>query len=741
MAVIKFDKEKAKSLIKDLGRISSDIELNLKGIGESTIGKQISLTDSRLKVFGYRDKIIEMVQPDDTIVQEIVKEKFLKSDYTLFARTFNSLVKGITARSESSRSNTSKAIGEVVNSLLRIVALVEEFENDSSLRMANSLDAVGQYNFNFLAPHGPSNVGAAGAMAGAIAALVAEEALPSDLLGPLGERPSIIDLAKLAIFDDVFDIAFNNKDSMEEKIARIGEILISEIDKDDDDNESLFDKSRKAFEDMRESFERKREKEKIKENEKVEYLINHGVKVIQPLVSTAGVAIASGINAVGQAILQNKPVQDKKEAVQNMVNEILDKKPDIKENVVNAIKDAENKISDKLDDKKVEAIKLDKVEKELIEDSNIVIEKAPKEGLKNVDKMDIDQSQQNDIVTDVKYEEVKLSAEDIALEEELRVSNITATYDTSSVTESTNIGEVDVPVEDVEDIKGAGVVAGAAGIGALGKLASSSPSSASAPAMGGMSAGEMLGINRSGNDVMSTPVMGTTTASTSGASNTTTTNTTKSTVGGESTSDRGASNNANSSDKTTSGKSSGKGSTLEDKKQEDEENTYGKPNKTDDLDKNNEKGMLGDASIAELNAKDEKQIKIATGVSAGVALGSVVLAVAGIMPSFLLILLLLLIVAVYTTYRVKKKMDKKKRIELLAQQKVEKVDNNVSLSLADVQNVSDIAVNDIEEQQPDLSNDAPSDWEQHGSDEFSEQPYEPSRDGATEIGVSSDKTE
>ena len=116
MAVIKFDKDKARTLIKELSVISSDIETNLNGIRSSVIDKEISLLDSRLKVFGFRDKVIEIIQDDDSVVEEIIKEKYLKADYTPFARTFNSVVKSMGARVESSRSNTSKAIGDVVRS-------------------------------------------------------------------------------------------------------------------------------------------------------------------------------------------------------------------------------------------------------------------------------------------------------------------------------------------------------------------------------------------------------------------------------------------------------------------------------------------------------------------------------------------------------------------------------------------------------------------------------------------------
>jgi hypothetical protein len=226
-------------------------------------------------------------------------------------------------------------------------------------------------------------------------------------------------------------------------------------------------------------------------------------------------------------------------------------------------------------------------------------------------------------------------------------------------------------------------------------------------------------------------------------------------VGGESTSDRGIVNK-NENAQTASGKSFGGGSTLEDKKQESEKNSYGKPNKPGEDDSADKKGMLGDASIAELDAKDEKQIKIATGVSAGGALGSAVLAITGILPSLMFILVLLAIIALYTTYRVKKKHDKKKRMAALAakqastittadqtgQQTVvepNQVNNSVNVTQS-VQSNTALANGNVNEAEVKQTVQSVQQSGQTNNDGFSEQPYEPSRDGMTDIGTTSDNT-
>ena len=78
MAVIKFDKDKANTLIRDLNRIASDIESNLRRVHTNTSGKEISLYSSLLKVYDFRTITESVLQEDGTYVDETRTEQYLK---------------------------------------------------------------------------------------------------------------------------------------------------------------------------------------------------------------------------------------------------------------------------------------------------------------------------------------------------------------------------------------------------------------------------------------------------------------------------------------------------------------------------------------------------------------------------------------------------------------------------------------------------------------------------------------
>ena len=371
-------------------------------------------------------------------------------------------------------------------------------------------------------------------------------------------------------------------------------------------------------------------------------------------------------------------------------------------------------------------------------------------------------------------DDVKFSEEDIKLEKELNDSKIDVDYEKvekGNGSYSTTIKSETVELTESSDAKGSAAIAGAgaAGAGAIGKLVSNS-AGGSSPTINGMAAGEVIGMNnQSGNDIVAATIMGDgagSTPSTTGGSGASVSKLSTTTTGGESTSDRGSisssgsSTSSSGSGASSSGSSSGStgsagkgstskvaagrgGSTLEDKDPNDNDNTYGKPNKPEDADDANKKGMLGDASIAELNEKDEKQIRVATGVSAGGALGTAVLAIAGVLPSFMFILLLLAIIGLYTTYRIKKNSDKKKRMAAYAARQAAQVAATEAepATIETVQNVNETSADIVEEtvvetvDETDVTNEAASNIVSDNN-EFSEQPYEPSRDGVTEIGAS-----
>ncbi len=673
MASIKFDREKANNLVKELTRFSTDIESNLSGIKNTVTGREISLNDSRLKVYGYRDKTIEVTQDDGTIVEETVREKYLKHNYTSYAKTYNANVTNLYNKANSASTNATKAIEKVINSLNKINSLIEEFETDTTLRMSYNLDAVGAYNFNFLSAYGP--VSSVKGYSPTLGAIVTDEAYASQDLGPLGSRPSVLNVQTLDVFDGVLDIARNNTLSYDDKIHGVEQLLIK--NNPNIDINGLNDKAVITFNNMIGIADKPNEL--ITDDMKVDFLLENKIDIFDKPVSTdssvditSNDTLISGIGVIGGAGIANQIAQlPSRNDVPNLkpggvgggsaanigaatpqtpqVHKPENKKP-------NQPKKNDNSVSSP----STPAKELPKVV-DTQKDSGVVnIQPDPSEQ-GNPANTEVIQATQ---VTEIKPVNTQPSPADAALEEELKAASITTSYVPTNTNNSTTIGSTDVPLPESTEYKGAGVAAGLAGAGALGNLVGNTAGTGT-PMINGMAAGELLGGSPGGASMMPDAVVNA--GGQSGAlSGTPTSNqTNNSMVGGESTSDRGIVNK-NGNTQTSGGKSSGGGSTLEDKKQESEKNSYGKPNKPGEDDNADKKGMLGDASIAELDAKDEKQIKVATGVSAGGALGTAVLAIAGILPSLMFILVLLAIVALYTTYRVKKKRDKKKRMAALA---------------------------------------------------------------------------
>lgn len=755
MASIKFDREKANNLVKELTRFSTDIESNLSGIKNTVTGREISLNDSRLKVYGYRDKTIEITQDDGTIVEETVREKYLKHNYTSYAKTYNANVTNLYNKANSASTNATKAIEKVINSLNKINSLIEEFETDTTLRMSYNLDAVGAYNFNFLSAYGP--VSSVKGYSPTLGAIVTDEAYASQDLGPLGSRPSVLNVQTLDVFDGVLDIARNNTLSYDDKIHGVEQLLIK--NNPNIDINGLNDKAVITFNNMIGIADKPNEL--ITDDMKVDFLLENKIDIFDKPVSTdssvditSNDTLISGIGVIGGAGIANQIAQlPSRNDVPNLkpggvgggsagnigaatpqtpqVHKPENKKPNQPKKNDNSVSSPSTPVKEL--PKVVDAQK----------DSGVVNVQPDPSEQGNPANTEVIQATQ---VTETKPVNTQPSPADAALEEELKAASITTSYVPTNTNNSTTIGSADVLLPESTEFKGAGVAAGLAGAGALGNLVGNTTGTGT-PMINGMAAGELLGGSPGGASMMPNAVVNA--GGQSGAlSGTPTSNqTNNSMVGGESTSDRGIVNK-NGSAQTSGGKSSGGGSTLEDKKQESEKNSYGKPNKPGEDDNADKKGMLGDASIAELDAKDEKQIKVATGVSAGGALGTAVLAIAGILPSLMFILVLLAIVALNTTYRVKKKRDKKKRMAALAAKQTNvtavtepsQVNNGVNvIPFIQTNNVSvNGKDNEIEAKQ---ASQPVQQSAQTNNDGFSEQPYEPSRDGMTDIGVTSDNTQ
>ena len=881
MAVIKFDKDKANTLIRDLNRIASDIESNLRRVHTNTSGKEISLYSSLLKVYDFRTITESVLQEDGTYVDETRTEQYLKYDYTSYARTYNNYIRSILNRSTSASSKATKAIREVVSALVKLKSLVSDFESDTSLRMASSLDDVGQFDFNFLSAYGAMS-GTSG-IAALLGAKIADEAFTSRYLGPLGARPTALNLDRLVIFDGILDLVNNNELTYEDKIQSIEGLLMGnvlEVDK-----EALHSRALAAYESMLGIANG--ENITLDENLKVNFLVDNGVNVVEDFPYAEWVTevidgnshgdrngaktlfdVATGIGTmVGDAsdgefnindyiveqdgqrgldldkdgvidfpydeslfgsghaeavvpedVEGNSPILDMVteagEAIIGRVDSQNDSTVpgDMKETVSTAAgliggivanaPTGNTEKSQQLGDQLTELLTkpfdspgpetsapsvVESMAESVADTIKEVVEQAPQvqdgnrghggpghgDGPKDKvpDKVEVkveakapapvnssgpgkDFIKHEEIELPQLNEKVELTPEEIKIEEELKASTIDPTYDTSDVSVSGTIKEVTIELPETAEGKGAAVIAGAAGVGSLGTLASNS-AGGNAPTINGLAAGEMINMNTSiNNDVMAGGVMNEISGTSSVGSAPTVSKVSNSSVGGESTADRGSLKSAPTTEKTTTAAKTAAGrggSTLEDKDPSDNENSYGKPNKTEDVEDNNKKGMLGDASIAELNEKDEKQIKIATGVSAGGALGSAVLAFAGILPSFMFILLLLAIIALYTTYRVKKKHDKKKRMEALAAQQAEAAAVEEKVVIDTVQNVEEtpvetavtetVSTNEVQPVETQIEENVAVQQQEvqqsttSSNNEFSEQPYEPSRDGVVEIGT------
>ena len=678
MAVIKFDSEKADALIRDLMKISSDIESNLGKVYTNSYGKEINLNDSRLKVYGFRNKVIQIPQDDGTIVEETIREQYLKHDFVSNARAYNQHVRNIYRKSNVAKTNVTKVIESVVNSLKKVKNLINEYETEQGLTLASSLEDVGQFDFNFLSAYGP--MGRPDNYSSSFGTIVVDEAFTSRYLGVLGERPTSINLEKLKVFDDIFDIAKNNELTYEEQLAKVKTLLMDNVLKVD--VEEIEAKSKFALESM--IGITKTKDIAIDDSLKIETLIGFDIPVIEDLVAPdltldlenvvdkAANVVAGGI--LIDSLASNHPPIRGHDREQNNgrlpfdrivdnVNDLLDKHSplesqlginsdvkfddiNVKENMSNREKNldgeseggsvssassgpkthtppAQNNDKGNMDGLKKPAPEQPKSSSERVQDvktqnfesqskpvANSDIPKADRPGKI---EMSVERPKMNSAIGKEEFievepidkpqimEETKMSPDEMVIEQQIQNSKIDINYERPVINDASDIGKITIELDESTGKKGAGLIAGAAGLSAIGN---SGGSGSVIPQVNGMAAGEII------NNTPSTPSVGDMSMLIDGNVNSSpstggvqTGSAAPSAIGGESTSDRGSLSTNNHTTKSTSTSVSGRGgSTLEDKDQNKDENTYGKPNKPSDVEDNSNKGMLGEASIAELDA-------------------------------------------------------------------------------------------------------------------------------------------
>lgn len=90
-------------------------------------------------------------------------------------------------------------------------------------------------------------------------------------------------------------------------------------------------------------------------------------------------------------------------------------------------------------------------------------------------------------------------------------------------------------------------------------------------------------------------------------------------------------------------------------------------------------GVLGEASYAELIAKEEKQIKVATAITASSMAVSIALSLASIIDVIVLVLLLLAAILAYSVFRTKKKKNIKRLEALIRIEKIKKEETEAAV--------------------------------------------------------------
>lgn len=144
-----------------------------------------------------------------------------------------------------------------------------------------------------------------------------------------------------------------------------------------------------------------------------------------------------------------------------------------------------------------------------------------------------------------------------------------------------------------------------------------------------------------------------------------------------------------SSEGITKGKYSGSGSSSSSSTSKQSKDTFTKDgefkdDKDDDtaqnkVDPTKPEGVLGEASYAELIAKEEKQIKVATAITASSMAVSIALSLASIIDVIVLVLLLLAAILAYSVFRTKKKKNIKRLEALIRIEKIKKEETEAAV--------------------------------------------------------------
>lgn len=150
MAKVKFDKEKASTLITELTNLQTNINSCLSNINSCGSWKDPYSSDLVVwdTVYYTETNIVDGVS-----VSEQKSKQVRTYPYTSKVQNYNGALESIQSKATSLKT-TSGRISKVITALSKVSELIEEFENTPNLTLSSELGDAADHNFNFLEKFG-----------------------------------------------------------------------------------------------------------------------------------------------------------------------------------------------------------------------------------------------------------------------------------------------------------------------------------------------------------------------------------------------------------------------------------------------------------------------------------------------------------------------------------------------------------------------------------------------------------
>ena len=150
MAKVKFDKEKASTLITELTNLQTNINSCLSNINSCGSWKDSYSSDLVVwdTVYYTETNIVDGVS-----VSELKSKQVRTYPHTSKVQNYNGALESIQSKATSLKTTSGK-ISKVITALKKVSELVEEFENTPNLTLSAELGDAADHNFNFLEKFG-----------------------------------------------------------------------------------------------------------------------------------------------------------------------------------------------------------------------------------------------------------------------------------------------------------------------------------------------------------------------------------------------------------------------------------------------------------------------------------------------------------------------------------------------------------------------------------------------------------